>query len=84
MTPDADVAKLLGAVVAFGARAIIVGDFRQLDAVGPGGALEALARRHPDHTWRCARTCASATRPNAKRSRTCEPGTCPWRRPGTY
>jgi conjugative relaxase-like TrwC/TraI family protein len=51
MTPDADVAKLLGAVEAAGARAIIAGDFRQLDAVGPGGALEALARRHPAHTW---------------------------------
>ncbi len=47
MTPDAEMAKLLGAVKASGARAIIVGDYRQLDAVGPGGALEALARRHP-------------------------------------
>jgi AAA domain/TrwC relaxase len=47
MTPDAEMAKLLGAVKASGARAIVVGDYRQLDAVGPGGALEALARRHP-------------------------------------
>ena len=29
--------------------AIVVGDYRQLDAVGPGGALEALAPRHPGH-----------------------------------
>ena len=49
MTPDAEMARLLGAVVASGARAIVVGDYRQLDAVGPGGALEALARRHPGH-----------------------------------
>ena len=51
MTPDAEMAKLLGAVVASGARAIIVGDYRQLDAVGPGGALEALARRHPGRVF---------------------------------
>jgi conjugative relaxase-like TrwC/TraI family protein len=51
MTPDAEMAKLLGAVGAAGARAIVVGDFRQLDAVGPGGALEALARRHPGRVF---------------------------------
>jgi ATP-dependent exoDNAse (exonuclease V) alpha subunit len=51
MTSDQDVAKLLGAVEASGARAIVVGDYRQLDAVGPGGALEALASRHPGHVW---------------------------------
>ena len=51
MTPDAEMVKLLGAVKAAGARAIIVGDYHQLDAVGPGGALEALARRHPDHVF---------------------------------
>ncbi len=51
MTSDAEMAKLLGAVAAAGARAIVVGDYRQLDAVGPGGALEALARRHPGHVF---------------------------------
>ncbi len=51
MTPDAEMAKLLGAVAAAGARAIVVGDYRQLDAVGPGGALEALASRHPGHVF---------------------------------
>ena len=51
MTPDAEMAKVLGAVKASGARAIIVGDYRQLDAVGPGGALEALARRHPGRVF---------------------------------
>ena len=51
MTPDAEMARLLGAVAASGARAIVVGDYRQLDAVGPGGALEALASRHPDRVF---------------------------------
>ena len=51
MTPDAELAKLLGAVKASGARAIVVGDYLQLDAVGPGGALEALARRHPGRVY---------------------------------
>ena len=51
MSSDTEVAKLLGGVAASGARAVIVGDYHQLDAVGPGGALEALAARHPDHVW---------------------------------
>jgi ATP-dependent exoDNAse (exonuclease V) alpha subunit len=51
MTSDADIAKLLGAVAASGAKLVAVGDYRQLDAVGPGGALEALSARHPGHVW---------------------------------
>ncbi|MGH9107797.1 MAG: MobF family relaxase [Acidimicrobiales bacterium] len=51
MSSDADVAKLLGAVEASGAKLVAVGDFRQLGPVGPGGALEALASRHPGHVW---------------------------------
>ena len=46
MTSDADVGKLLGAVEASGAM-VAVGDYRQLDSVGPGGALEALAAVTP-------------------------------------
>ena len=34
-----------------GAKAIVVGDYHQLDSVGPGGALEAIASRHPGHVW---------------------------------
>lgn len=49
MTADADLAKVLGAAEAAGAKIIITGDFRQLGAVGPGGALEALVSRHPGH-----------------------------------
>ena len=51
MTADVDLSRLLGAVEAAGAKMIIVGDDRQLDAVGPGGALTALAARHPDQVW---------------------------------
>jgi conjugative relaxase-like TrwC/TraI family protein len=51
MTSDADVGKLLAAVEASGAKLVAVGDYRQLDAVGPGGALEALSKRHPEHVW---------------------------------
>jgi conjugative relaxase-like TrwC/TraI family protein len=51
MSSDADVAKLLGAVQAAGAKLVAVGDYRQLSSVGPGGALEALASRHPGHVW---------------------------------
>ena len=29
----------------------MVGDYRQLDAIGPGSALEALASRHPGHVF---------------------------------
>ena len=51
MTADVDLSRLAGAVERAGAKLIIVGDDRQLDAVGPGGALTALAARHPDHVW---------------------------------
>jgi hypothetical protein len=51
MSSDADVGKLLGAVQASGAKLVAVGDYRQLGSVGPGGVLEALASRHPDHVW---------------------------------
>ncbi len=51
MTADVDLGRLLAAVERAGAKMIVVGDDRQLDAVGPGGALTALAARHPDHVW---------------------------------
>ena len=51
MSSDADVGKLLAAVEASGAKLVAVGDYRQLGSVGPGGALEALASRHPGHVW---------------------------------
>ena len=51
MTADVDLARLLGAVERAGAKLIVVGDDRQLDAIGPGGALTALAARHPEVVW---------------------------------
>lgn len=38
--------KLLAAIDVAGAKAVVIGDYRQLDAVGAGGGLEALVRRH--------------------------------------
>jgi hypothetical protein len=48
MTADADLARLLLAVERAGAKIVLVGDHRQLAAVGPGGALEAVLNRHPN------------------------------------
>ncbi len=51
MTEDAHLARLLTAVSRAHAKLIVVGDDRQLGAVGPGGGLTALLARHPDHIW---------------------------------
>ncbi len=51
MTSDSDVGRLLAAVESSGAKLVAVGDYRQLGSVGPGGALEALVARHPEHLW---------------------------------
>jgi hypothetical protein len=51
MTPDVDLVRLLTAVERSGAKLVVVGDDRQLGAVGPGGALRALAERHPAHVF---------------------------------
>jgi conjugative relaxase-like TrwC/TraI family protein len=51
MTPDVDLLRLLTAVERSGAKLVVVGDDRQLGAVGPGGALRALADRHPGHVF---------------------------------
>ncbi|MGA2530411.1 MAG: MobF family relaxase [Acidimicrobiales bacterium] len=51
MTSDVDLARLLTAVERSGAKLIIVGDDRQLGAIGAGGALTALAERHPEQRW---------------------------------
>jgi conjugative relaxase-like TrwC/TraI family protein len=48
MTEDAHLVALVARVEAAGAKLILVGDHHQLGAVGPGGALAALVRRHPD------------------------------------
>jgi conjugative relaxase-like TrwC/TraI family protein len=51
MTADVDLARLLTAVERAGAKLVLVGDDRQLGAIGPGGALTALVKRHPEHLW---------------------------------
>jgi conjugative relaxase-like TrwC/TraI family protein len=52
MTTDTDLARLLAAADAAGSKVIILGDDRQLGAVGPGGGLGALLARHPEAVWR--------------------------------
>ena len=46
MTDDPDMLRLLSETEAAGSKLIIVGDHRQLGAVGPGGSLQALVARH--------------------------------------
>lgn len=46
MTADPALLRLLAHVEEAGAKFVAVGDYRQLGAVGPGGALEALVTRH--------------------------------------
>jgi ATP-dependent exoDNAse (exonuclease V) alpha subunit len=46
MTNDRDLVHLLKACDTAGAKVILVGDHRQLPAVGPGGAFGALLERH--------------------------------------
>jgi conjugative relaxase-like TrwC/TraI family protein len=48
MADDADLARLVLAVERSGASLVLVGDHRQLAAVGPGGALAALLERRAD------------------------------------
>jgi conjugative relaxase-like TrwC/TraI family protein len=48
MTADADLARLLWHIHGTGASVVLVGDHRQLPAVGPGGALAAVTARHPE------------------------------------
>jgi conjugative relaxase-like TrwC/TraI family protein len=48
MTDDADMVALTARIEAAAAKLVLVGDHHQLGAVGPGGALAALVRRHPD------------------------------------
>ena len=48
MTDDVDLARLTTHAQLAGAKLIVVGDHRQLGAVGRGGALAALVARHPD------------------------------------
>jgi hypothetical protein len=48
MTDDVDLVRLAAHAERAGAKLVLIGDHRQLGAVGPGGALQALVTRHPD------------------------------------
>jgi len=48
LADDPSVLRLLAAAETAGAKVVMVGDHRQLGAVGPGGSLEALVGRHGD------------------------------------
>jgi hypothetical protein len=48
MSEDAHLVALTARVEAAGAKLVLVGDHHQLGSVGPGGALAALVRRHPE------------------------------------
>jgi len=48
MTDDPAMLRLLAAAEGAGSKVILVGDHRQIGAVGPGGSLEALLARHTD------------------------------------
>ena len=48
MADDINLARLTLAAHRAGSAVVLVGDPRQLDAVGPGGALTGLISRHPD------------------------------------
>ncbi len=51
MTDDPAMLRLLTAADLAGAKVVMVGDHRQLDAVGPGGALRAVLNRNPGHVY---------------------------------
>lgn len=51
MTDDHDLHRLLDHTTRAHARLVLVGDPRQLSAVGPGGGLEALVRRFDGYIW---------------------------------
>jgi conjugative relaxase-like TrwC/TraI family protein len=48
MADDPSVLRLLSAAETAGSKVVMVGDHRQLGAVGPGGTLEAVIARHTD------------------------------------
>jgi conjugative relaxase-like TrwC/TraI family protein len=48
MTADADLLRLTVGIERAGAKLVLVGDQRQLSAIGPGGAIDALLERHPE------------------------------------
>ena len=75
MTDDTHLLALITHTSAAGAKLILVGDDRQLSAVGPGGGLRALAERFGAASGNSPRTSANPTSPNAKPSPSSAPAT---------
>jgi len=65
MTDDIDLARLVTEVQLAGAKLVVVGDHRQLGALGPGGALAALVAGIPAPSTTWSTTAARSTRGNA-------------------
>ncbi len=51
MTDDVDLLRLIDETTAAGSKLVLVGDPRQLSAVGPGGSLGALVQRFGGGVW---------------------------------
>jgi len=65
MTDDIDLARLVTEAQLAGAKLVVVGDHRQLGALGPGGALAALVAGIPAPSTTWSTTAARSTRGNA-------------------
>lgn len=48
MTADAELLRLAVGIERAGAKLVLVGDQRQLSAIGPGGTIDAVLERHPE------------------------------------
>ena len=84
MATDTDVLRLLVAAELASAKVVMVGDDRQLGAVGPGGALRALLERHRPAAH-ILKDNIRQDDPNERRAlaHTSEPATCSGLSPGT-
>jgi len=83
MTDDIDLARLVTQVQLAGAKLVVVGDHRQLGALGPGGALAALVAGIPAPSTTWSTTAARPTRGNATSWSSCVTGSSPGRSTGT-
>ncbi|MFP5326013.1 MAG: AAA family ATPase [Acidimicrobiia bacterium] len=75
--------KLLAAVDVAGAKAVVIGDHRQLGAVGPGGGLEALVNRYGPAVHVLEENIRQRIPPSAEPPRSCAPAASPQRPSGT-
>ncbi len=83
MTEDAHLVALTARIEAAGAKLVLVGDHHQLGSVGPGGALAALVRRHPEVVHQLSENRRQHDVAERHIWRSCAPATWPRRCPGT-